>query len=278
MPSAQLSYALSQPKGIHGAIATLREVGDRSRVFAKRRHVVTIAISGTDGDAADGAYSYQVSTPANFDPLTPVLIEAEADSDTVDELGAALEADHNDWNNGLANVCRAAYSAADDDLVLTAVRAGEPFTVALVGNPSTSMAATTTVDAAETAAKIGYAMADIDGQHCRLLQTGDTAATIAKLGIMVPGRPIEAQDDGTIQYAEGDNLLFVCDGDLWIMPEVDMAVTDPVYVRVVATGNEIPGAIRNTADGSDAVQMTRWRVLEAGGPTSGNPILLGVYP
>jgi len=275
MPSAQLSYALSMPKGIHGSVATLRRMGDRTRVFAKRRHQVTIALGGNDA----GVYSYTVSTPANMDPSTPVTVTVTAVAQSVDALLGELAAYHNHNDRRLANVARATADIAGDDLVIEAVRTGEPFTVTLVGNPETNMVATVTRDATPASARIGYAMADIDGQNCRHLQSGDTAATISKLGIMIPGKPIEVDETtGLPLYREGDNLLFTNDADLWIMPEVDMAVTDPVYVRVVAAGAEIPGAIRNTADGTDAVQMTRWQVLEAGGPTSGSPILLGVYP
>jgi hypothetical protein len=270
----QLNFTNDLPRGIHGGIATLRQLGDRSRTLAKRKHRVQIALGGAD----NGTYSYSISTPSGFDPATAVSVSHAASGSTADAILTALAAAHNANSAGLLGVARATADLAGDDLYIEAVRSGEPFTVTLTSNPETNMVLTTVVNAAETTARPGYAMADVDGFTCRPLQNGDTAATIAKLGILVAVPPVEADENGDLVYGEGQDLFFVNDGDLWIMPEVDMAVTDPVYVRVVATGNEIAGAIRNTADSSDAVQMTRWQVLQAGGPTSGNPILLGVYP
>lgn len=44
-------------------------------------------------------------------------------------------------------------------------------------------------------------------------------------------------------------------GDVYVQPEVTVAKFDPVYVRVVAAGVEVLGALRNDADGGDAIRL-----------------------
>ena len=48
-------------------------------------------------------------------------------------------------------------------------------------------------------------------------------------------------------------------GEIWVAPEVAVAVNDPVFVRVVATGTEQAGALSNVLDGDNVQVSGRWR-------------------
>ena len=260
-------------RGLHGDIATARPYTKRGRVYAKLRHTLRIAVGG--GTA--GAHTIRVSTPKGMLPVNPVDLTVTGAS--ADALVTALAAAAN-ANADLRNVLRAAGDTTNDRVDFTAVRSGEIFTIELVANPGTDFVLSTLLNADQANLPLGLALVDIDGDLARLPTTGDAARNI--LGILARGKQVGAYRDSTTPegHTPGANLEIFEDVDVFLLDtlEVDMAVGDQVFVRVVASGAEQAGALRNNADGSDAVLMANWRVLKAGGPTSGQPAVIRVSP
>lgn len=54
----------------------------------------------------------------------------------------------------------------------------------------------------------------------------------------------------------GAHIDVLEEGEIWVLSETDAVAGDPVFVRAVATGAEVEGAIRNAADSSDCIDCT----------------------
>lgn len=71
--------------------------------------------------------------------------------------------------------------------------------------------------------------------------------------------PQEMDDDGLIQPATTMNLMFM--GPVVVQVEGAVTQASEVHVRAVATGLEVAGAFRATADGTDTIDVSafcRW--------------------
>jgi hypothetical protein len=60
---------------------------------------------------------------------------------------------------------------------------------------------------------------------------------------------------GNNEVEANDPVGVLIEGDIYVQPEVTVAKFDPVYVRVVAAGAEVLGALRNDEDGGDAIRL-----------------------
>jgi hypothetical protein len=60
---------------------------------------------------------------------------------------------------------------------------------------------------------------------------------------------------GIFGYEANAEVCVVRQGRVAVKPEVDVVAGDPVYVRVTAAGAEKLGALRNDADGGDAILL-----------------------
>jgi hypothetical protein len=112
---------------------------------------------------------------------------------------------------------------------------------------------------------LGVAFVDDDPESLRELGSGDTGATV--VGVTVEGYEVApnsgdpADEDG---YDPGSPVTYVHHGRVVVPVETDItSLNDPVYVRIIATGDEEAGAWRNDADGGDAVLVSnaRWTLL-----------------
>ncbi len=259
-------------RGLHGDIATARPYTKRARVYAKVRHTLRISVA----QRTAGDHTIRISTPKGQLPVNPVEITA-AGAD-VDALATAL-ADATNANADLRNVLRATVDTDNDRVDFAAPRSGEAFTIELVANPGTDFVLSTLLNSDQSLLPIGLAMVDIDGEEARVPTTGDAARNI--MGTLARGKQIGGYRDGSAEgHTPGAVLEVFEDVDQFLLDtlETDFAVGDQVYVRIVATGDEQAGALRNDADGGDAVLMASWRVLKAGGPTSGEPATIKVCP
>lgn len=113
--------------------------------------------------------------------------------------------------------------------------------------------------------------------------TGDTQAKLLSatsdilVGVVVWeadfARPYHQTDAGLLP-----GVTFTCltKGKIWVVPETNVtAYTSEVHVRAVATGNEVKGAIRATADSTDTIDITgfaRW-ITSA---SAGEPAILEI--
>lgn len=275
---------LSSPvRGYHGTVANMRrEALLRGRSYAKVAHHARIAVGGT----TDGVYSFQISTPADQLPTDPVLVSFTASSSTADQIctglaaaaAAAVIATNGANVPALTNVLTATADLANDYVELTAVRTGEAFTVTLVSNPSTNMVLSTVTSATQAGLALGIGMVDSDGLAARVPASGDTGAGI--MGVMVLENNMYRSEADPLADAvanAGVNLSIVTKGDVYIDPEVEVAITDPVYCRLTATGTEVVGAWRNDADGvaqvttgtPDAVNAGVYQLMIVYGPGPG---------
>ena len=62
-----------------------------------------------------------------------------------------------------------------------------------------------------------------------------------------------------VNYADGEVVPVIRNGDVWVTSETAVKDGDPVWVRVVATGGEVLGAVRATPDSNDCVRIKNAR-------------------
>lgn len=92
------------------------------------------------------------------------------------------------------------------------------------------------------------------------------------LGIVVNSYARDPDDlDGLDVIKDGGAMNVLTEGTIWVVVEEAVAVTDPVYCRFSAAGEEVLGAFRTDADTSDAREVKGARFLTE---TSGAGIAL----
>lgn len=282
----QIEVQSSPGRGEHGCIATMRrDARVRGRSYAKVAHHVRVSVGGSN----NGVYSFRVSTPADMLPVDPVLVAFTASGSSVDQVctglsnGVRSAVTSQSGTNvpALTNTITATADLANDRVELVGVRTGEPFTVELVGNPSSNLSLSTVTSATQSGLALGIGMVDVDGSSARAPTSGDTGASI--MGVLAiennlwrePSTP--TADPAALP---GANLKIVQAGDIFIMPEVEVAITDPVYCRISASGSEVAGAWRNDCDGvaqvttctPDAVNAGIYQLAIVYGPGPGVPL------
>ncbi len=243
----QTSYSNSLPSGSVGMIASPDRAVVRCRNYPEVDHEVHVNVGGT----TDGTYSFRITD----DEGETYLVEFEASGDSEDDIvtGLANAANSASSAPNLRNILIATANTSDDDVELVAVHKGRPFTVTLVSNPGTNMAATTVTNADRSALPIGVAMARSSTQGDA--QPPDSSTVEAEIeGILALSPGLEGPlDGGELTVPVGYELNVLEQGDIWVMPEEDVTHTDDVYVRVAASGSEVLGALRASADGGTQV-------------------------
>jgi hypothetical protein len=65
---------------------------------------------------------------------------------------------------------------------------------------------------------------------------------------------------GPIEFQKGDSATYCARGVIFVAPETNITVGEPVYLRVLADGPLSPGHFRNDASGGDAILLpnARW--------------------
>lgn len=99
-------------------------------------------------------------------------------------------------------------------------------------------------------------------QSCKV--PASAAEVLKALGVAVwNASELPPTDTTTNDYASGTVIPVLDHGDIWVVCEEAMAVTDDVYVRHTAGVGEQAGAVRNDADGTDCTLLHGVRVVEA---------------
>ncbi len=77
-------------------------------------------------------------------------------------------------------------------------------------------------------------------------------------GVALQSHAIEQDEDGVTKYTNGSTVSAMQSGKVYVLLDagVTVSIGDPVWVRHNATGTEVPGAFRTSADGTDAVPLT----------------------
>lgn len=104
---------------------------------------------------------------------------------------------------------------------------------------------------------------DGTGNSARLPTTGDTAASFCGISAHINKEP---NTDGTTLYNLGDLINCATEGSIFVYSSTSFAVTDSVYVRIVAEAgaNETVGKVGNAAVSGKNVIWTRARFRNSG--------------
>ena len=206
------------------------------------------------GGTTDGTYTIRIEGEEGiFD--SSFVASANTADEIADGLAAAILA-----NVDLDNIVDAsATSGTPVDLLF--LHAGFAYTITFPSNPGSNMTLTSLQSATGAPIPLGIGVTSDDGVVARRLQTGDTAQDFH--GIVVRNAELVQQlstaQPTTTEFLPADGLSVMREGEAWVEPEVAVAVNDPVFVRVTATGSEVSGALSNVTDGGDNVQVAgRW--------------------
>jgi len=216
----------------------------------------------TGGTATDGDYVITVVGEEGTFVATFTRGAGETNAQITDAL--ATEWNTNSGGENIATMTSDAVSVN----TLAFLHAGSSYTVTV------SAPAPGTLVAAETVSPLGanFPMAIFvtsdDGVEARRLTTGDTAQDIwgclVRNADLVQELALPAPSE--LEFLPAAAMSVMREGEVWVSPEVAVAVNDPVFVRVTATGAEVSGAVRNDADGGDAVQVAgRFKTAAAAG-------------
>lgn len=216
----------------------------------------------TGGVATDGTYTITVVGEEGTFTASFLRAAAETNAAITDALAA-------NWAAQPANLNIATMTS---DLVsintLAFLHAGSQYTVTVVAPTPGTLVAALVVDPVGVNIPLGIAVVSDDGEFARLPAPGDTAQDF--WGITVRNadliQELSLPSAAELEFLPADSLSVMRSGEAWVAPEVAVAVNDPVFYRVTATGAEQFGALSNVADGGDNIQLAgRWKTAAAAG-------------
>jgi hypothetical protein len=215
----------------------------------------------TGGTTTAGVYSITVVGEEGTFVATFTRV-AETDAQITDGLAA-------DWlaNSGGANIATMTSDGVDTN-TLQFLHAGQGYTVTTAAPAPGTLVDTLAVDPAGSNIPLGIAVTSDDGEFARLCTTGDVAGDI--WGVTVRNadlvQELSQSQPTVLEFLPTSAMGVMRSGEAWVAPEVAVAVNDPVFVRVTATGTEQAGALSNVADGGDNIQVAgRWKTAAAAG-------------
>jgi len=216
-------------------------------------------VTVVDNDA--GAYAVSIVGPEGSFSFG-ITVVAQTIAQVADQLAAAAVAD-----DDLLNIVEVT-SDGVDTVTMTFLHSGVDYTVG-VTSASADLTLALTQASGGSEYPLGIGIVDAGNKVGRQPTTGDVALDIlgiscnrsdCVLPFSMPGFASSAS------IAVGGEVAVLRQGEIWVRPETAVAVNDPVYCRVVATGAEVAGALRNTADGGDAVLLPgRFRTAASAG-------------
>lgn len=216
----------------------------------------------TAGSVTDGLYQIIVVGEEGTFTASHTRSGAETTADVTDFLEV-------NWDSQSANLNIATMvSDGTDTNEMLFLHAGQAYTVTTVAPAPGTLVATLITDPAGTNIPLAIGISTTDGEFARLLTTGDLVGDI--WGIVVRNAEL-VQELGqatptVLEFLPSDALSVMRSGECWVEPEVAVAVNDPVFIRVVATGVEQAGALSNVADGGDNILVPgRWKTAAAAG-------------
>lgn len=242
----QKSYAINMAVALAGLLGDIGDNHIRSYVNGneiQKRYTVTVSA------AADVAYALSIT---NADGVVTAISFDEGAAGTLtskrDGLIAAI-------NASAAHFDVFAYAKDADEFYIEAKLPGVDFTVA-----ESDANLTLVNDVALVAFPVvGFGLALAQGTNdteCRPL-----AATSDKvIGVSVFSHA-DNINNGVEGYAAQSAVNVLRSGSIWVKVEEAVTPESAVYVRAVATGSEVAGAFRTTADGSDTIQLTNSKFL-----------------
>lgn len=217
----------------------------------------------TAGTVTDGVYSITVVGEEGTFVASHTRSGAETTADVTDALEAAWIA----LGSAVLNIATMTSDGTDTNQI-DFLHPGNSYTVTTVAPSPGTLVATLIVDPNGSNIPLAIGISTTDGVTARLLTTGDLVTDI--WGIVVRNAEL-VQELGqptptVLEFLPADALSVMRSGEAWVAPEVAVAVNDPVFIRVVATGTEQAGALSNVVDGTDNVLVPgRWKTAAAAG-------------
>jgi hypothetical protein len=239
-------YTYTRPAGLPGMLSIWDDDDIDSLVVATPTQQDQVPIGGTD----DGDYWVQIQGEEGT-----FTIKFTASGNTAIEIADGLAADAAS-QVGLTNIVSTA-STVGTPLVLDFIHPGASYAVSFPSNPGGNMSLLAVQSPDGSPIRPGYAIASDDGLTARPVKVGDTAAQFwgtacRNSDLLNPNAGLNGRD---IQFMPADMVSACASGEMWVPVETAVAVNDPVFFRVNATGSQVFGAYGNTADGGNAVQV-----------------------
>lgn len=215
----------------------------------------------TGGTETAGVYSITVvGEEGTF--VASLTRVAETNAQITDALAA-------DWlaNSGGANIATMTSDGVDTN-TLQFLHSGAGYTVTVSAPAPGTLTAALLTDPTGSNIPLGVMVISDDGEFGRLPTTGDVAGdawgvTIRNAELV---QELSLSQPTDLEFLPAAAMGVMREGECWVAPEVAVAVNDPVFFRVVATGSEQAGAFSNVADGGDNVQVAgRWKTAAAAG-------------
>lgn len=238
-----------------GACATIDDYTSVSRRFSGQPQINTLTFAGT---ATDGAYTAEFSG-LDVDNISISIVRSTTPASNTDLAVAwlALALTNPDLVRlfeltSVAGVVTIVSRENGNSFVLTVTAVTGPATLVSVVSQSsvvTSLAIAIGVSLTGNGTKeVGPPAAATAFEIVGLTWDGNASVD----GTVIPTLGAETFESS---FAAGSSVPVMKQGVMWVRPEVAVAEGDPVFVRVVAAGSEVMGALRIDADGSDAVQI-----------------------
>lgn len=252
-----MQFSYTQPFATIGQIANCDPDAIATLRAPLLAQISTITV--VDNDA--GAYSVSVSgVEGSFSASLTVV--AQSIAQIANELADAINAQE------LAQNIVTATSDGVDTITLAFLHSGFSYDVS-VASASADLTLALTQAAGGDSFPLGIGVVDSGGELGRLPTTGDVALDILGVTVRTPnnlvpfGFNVSPAPAGTLA---GYEMSVMRMGSCWVVAESAVSANDPLYCRVVATGSEQAGALRNDSDGGDAVQLRgRWRTSASAG-------------
>lgn len=250
----QTSY--NRATWVNGQLADGRPQSSLSPLNQMVAQESRVSVSGT----TDGVYTVQIESEEGVH-----TISFTASSDTTLEIVQGLEAAA-DANDALVNVLVAtAVDAGTDYLKLAFIHPGRVYTVTLTADAAGSSTVATQTAAGGTDVRVGCAV--VRGSAVGTAAAPTSASVDSDvIGIAYRGANVllrdTAADNTQDRYAPGDTMDVLEAGSVICRSETAWTDGGAVYVRRIATGTEVLGALRASGDGTA-------RVL-TGTPTAAN--------
>lgn len=241
----QLTYRTTLDIGKVGYPAKLRDLEYEALTFEERHQTDTLTVANEE----NGAFTVVLEGE------TVSYTDTDDASDTVTAAGiaAAINAAAAVTSSALNNLLVATSAAAV--VTITTLRKGESYTVGATTAPgSATLTHANTQSSTQTALPLGIVVAR-SGDH-GLARVASTSTSESVAGFVAGGdNEDEAAADGTSGgYSAGKSVPVAISGDFYASPEDSVTRGGKVYVRRVATGTEVLGALRGSHDGTARVE------------------------
>lgn len=242
------------PQTTYITTLTIGKIGTRAdgshheplaKLYEERHQTDTLTVASEE----DGVFSVDIEG----ETVSYTNSSDATDTVTATGIAAAINAAADVAASPLNNVVAASSAAAV--VTVTTLRKGESYTIA---NPVAPGSATLTLASLQSSTQTALALAiavqssgDDGIARPTSTSTDDTTAGLVEAG----SNEDTAANDGTSGgYSAGKAVPVLEKGALYASPEDAVTMDQAVYVRRIATGTEVLGALRGAGDGTARVE------------------------